>query len=122
MTTDGAPIPGHSRGVVNHEEDYANTGPSRSLWYDRLTLFRPLAIDWLRNTWGNVKEDGHRIYDVMQRVRRTFVPYDKLGNTAQDDSVGKRMETSYSTYDTPERPPGVIVPYRGKTSLPTEIA
>ena len=100
--------PDHSCGVVNHEEDYVNTGPWRSSWYDRLQLFRPSAIDWLRNAWGNVDVDGHHVYDVMQRVRQIFVPYDKLGNTAQDDSA-KRIKTSDSTYDTPERPPGVIV-------------
>ena len=108
LTTYGNPIPGHSRGVVNHEGDYVNTGPSRSSWYDRLQLFRPFAIDWLRNAWGNVDEDGHHVYDVVQRVRQIFVPYDKLGNTAQDDSA-KRIKTSDSTYDTPERPLGVIV-------------
>ena len=45
LIADGEPIPGHSRGVVNREGDYANTGPSRSSWYDRVQLFRPLAID-----------------------------------------------------------------------------
>ncbi|XP_028399018.1 uncharacterized protein LOC114522514 [Dendronephthya gigantea] len=107
LTTDGDPIPGHSRGVVNDEGDYVNTEPSRSSWYDRLQLFGPLAIDWLRNAWGNVDEEGHHVYDVTQRVRQVFIPYDKLGNTAQDDSA-KTMETSDSTYDTPERPPVVI--------------
>ena len=86
LTANGNPIPGHSSGVANHEGDYVNTGPWRSSWYDRLLLFRPLAIDWLRNAWGNVDENGHRVYDVMQRVRQIFVPYDKLRNTARDDS------------------------------------
>ena len=111
-----------SRGVVNHEGDYVNTGPWRSSWYDRLQLFRPLAIDWLRNAWGNVDEDGHHVYDVMQRVRQIFVPYDKLGNTAQNDSVARKMETTYSTYDTSERFTRVIVPCRGDTTATTEIA
>ncbi|XP_028414630.1 uncharacterized protein LOC114537738 [Dendronephthya gigantea] len=121
LTTDGDPIPGHSRGVVNHEGDYVNTGLSQSSWYDRLQFLRPLAIGWLRNAWGNVDEDGHHVYDGMQRVRQIFVPYDKLGNTAQEDSA-KRMETNYSTYDTPERPPVVIAQCQGKTSSTTEIA
>ncbi|XP_028399009.1 uncharacterized protein LOC114522509 isoform X2 [Dendronephthya gigantea] len=107
LTTDGDPVLGHSRGVVNDEGDYVNTGPSRSSWYDRLQLFRPLTIDWLRNSWGNVDEKGRHVYDVTQHVRQVFIPYDKLGNTTQDDS-SKRMETSDSTYDTPERPPVVI--------------
>ena len=111
-----------SRGVVNHEGDYVNTGPWRSSWYDKLQLFRPLSIDWLRNAWGNVDEDGHRVYDVMQRVRQIFVPYDKLGNTAQDDSARRRVETSDSTYDTTERPPAVIVQCQGGTVPTKEFA
>ena len=58
----------------------------------------------------------------MQRVRQIFIPYDRLGNTAQDDSAGRRMETSDSTYDTPERPPAVIVQCEGETVPTTEIA
>ncbi|XP_028397378.1 uncharacterized protein LOC114521159 [Dendronephthya gigantea] len=108
LTTDGDPIPGHSRGVVSHEGDYVNTGPSRSSWYDRLQFLRPLAIDWLRNAQGDVDEDGHHVYDVIQRDRQVFVPYDKLGNTPQVDSARRRMETSDSTYDTAERPLVVI--------------
>ena len=100
LTADGDPIPGHSRGIVNREGDYVNRGPSRSSWYDRLQSFRPLAIDWLRNAWGNVDEDGHHVYDVMQRVKQIFVPYDMLRNTAQEDLGEGRMETSDSTYDT----------------------
>ena len=66
--------------------------------------------------------DGHRVYNIMQRVTQFFFPYDKLENTAQDDSVARRKETSYSTCDTSERPPRVIVPCRGKTAATTEIA
>ncbi|XP_028399006.1 uncharacterized protein LOC114522508 isoform X2 [Dendronephthya gigantea] len=115
LTTDGDPIPGHSRGVVNDEGDYGNTGPSRGSWYDRLQLFRPLAVDWLRNAQGNVDEEGHHVYDVTQRVRQVFIPYEKLGNTAQVDSAGRRMESDL-TYDTPERPPGVILPCPDQTT------
>ena len=120
LTADGDPIPGYSRAVVYREGKYVNRGPSRSSWYDRIQLFRPLAIDWLRNAWGNVDEDGHHVYDVMQRVRQIFVPYHKLGNTAQDDSSRTRVETSDSTYDTTERFPGVIV--QGETAPTTEMA
>ena len=122
LIADGDPIPGHSRGIVNREGDYVNRGPPRSSWYDRLQLFRPLAIDWLRNAWGNVDEDAHRVYDVMQRVRQIFVPYDKLGNAAQDDLEGRRVETSDSTYDTTERSPVVIVPCEKLPAPKTEIA
>ena len=122
MTADGDPIPGHSRGVVNHEGDYVNTGPSRSSWYDRLQLFRPLAIDWLRNAWGNVDENGHHVYDVMQRVRQIFVPYDKLRNTAQEDLDRRKVETNDLNYDTTERPPVVIVLSEKLTAPKTEIA
>ena len=66
--------------------------------------------------------DGHRVYNVMQRVRQIFVPCSKLGNTAQNASVARRMETTDSTYDTSERPRRVIVPCRGKTTATTEIA
>ena len=111
LKTDGNLIPFNSRGVVNHKGDNVYTGPLRSSWYDRLQLFRPLAVDWLINAWGNVDENGHNVYDVMQRVRQSFDSYDKLGNTAQDDSSRKRMETSDSTYDTTERPSGVIVQF-----------
>ena len=92
------------------------------LWYDRLQLFRPLAIDQLRNAWGNVDEEGHRVYDVMQRVKQIFVPYDMLGNTAQEDSAERRMETSDTIYETSERPPAVIVQCQGKTAPTKEIA
>ena len=122
LTADGDTIPGHSRGVVNREGDYVNTGPSRSSWYDRLQLFRPLAIDWLQNARGIVDENGYHVYDVMQRVKQIFVPCDKLGNTAQNDLDGRRVEASDSTYDTAERPPVVIVQFQGETAPTTEIA
>ena len=109
LTADRNPVSGHSRGVVNHEGDYANTGPLRSSWYDKLQLFRPMALDWLRNAWGNVDEDGHPAYDVMQRVKQNFVPYDKLENTVRDDLARRRLESSDPTYDAPERPPVAIV-------------
>jgi hypothetical protein len=52
-------------------------------------------MEWLRNAWGNVDEFGRHVYDVMQRVRHVFVPYNKLTNLQQGDSagsgVGKRI-------------------------------
>ena len=122
LTVDGNPTPGPVRGVVDNEGDYVNTRPSRSSWYDSLQLFRPLAIDWLRNAWGNVDENGHHVYDVMQRVKQIFVPYDKLANIAQDDSPERRMETSDLAYDTPERPPVMIAQCQEETAPMTETA
>ena len=45
-----------------------------------------------------------------------------VGNNAQDDSARRRMETSDSTYDAPERPPAVIVQCQGEIATTTEIA
>lgn len=75
--------------------------------YDRLQVFQPLAVQWLRNAWGDVDEHGHHVYDVMQcNVGQVFVPYDKLGNTEQNETPG----SGNSTYDTPEYSLAVILP------------
>jgi hypothetical protein len=92
MTSEGKPAPGFSRGVVRYQRDYMTTRPARNSWYDRLQLIRPLAMEWLRNAWGNVDELGNYVYDVMQRVRHVFVLYNKLGNPPQGDSVGSVVE------------------------------
>ncbi|XP_028418725.1 uncharacterized protein LOC114544239, partial [Dendronephthya gigantea] len=119
LTPGGNPIPQHSRGVVLWRRDYINTHSSQSSWYDRLQLFPPLAVDWLRNAWGNVDESGHHVYDVLGRhVRNVFVPYDDLcfeTNRAQG-------ENATELYDTPERPSAVILPMEIASIPTTEIA
>ena len=114
---DGTPIPGHSRGIVHYERDYKNTSLS---WYDRLRSIQPLAVDWLRNTWGNVDESGRHIYDAMKRIPQTFVPYDKLRNLAGDNLNENGTTSSDNAYDTMERSPAVILPSRSEiTASPT---
>ncbi|CAB4014749.1 coadhesin-like isoform X2, partial [Paramuricea clavata] len=110
QTSEGEPAPGFSRGVVRYRKDYMNTGPARHSWYDRLQLIRPLATEWFQNAWGNVDEFGRHVYDVMQRVRHVFVPYNKLGNLLQGDLVGSGVGRSNNTYRTMERPAAVILP------------
>ena len=111
MQSGGIPIPGYSRGIVPYERDYINT---RNSWYDKLQSIRPLAIDWLRNSWGNVDEFGRHVYDAMIRIQHIFVPYDKLKNVRQTalHQIGTR--SSNSAYDTMERPPIAILPSRSK--------
>ncbi|CAB3998077.1 Hypothetical predicted protein [Paramuricea clavata] len=118
-TSEGEPVPGLSRGVVRYPRDYMNTRPARNSWYDRLQLLRPLAMDWLRNAWGNVDEFGRHVYDVMQRVRHVFVPYDKLSNLQQGDSAGSGVERN-NTYSTMERPAAVILPTESENASTTE--
>ncbi|XP_028416139.1 hemicentin-1-like isoform X1 [Dendronephthya gigantea] len=119
LTPDGNPIPQHSRGVVLWRRDYVNTHSSQRSWYDRLQLFPPLAVEWLRNAWGNVDESGKHVYDVLGRhVKNVFVPYDDLclkTNTVQE---GNGTEL----YDTPERPSPVILPTEIANCPTTEIA
>ena len=118
-----------------------NTRPSRSSLYDRLQVFRSIAVEWLRNAWGNVDELGHHVYDVMQQnVRQNFVPYDRLGiagqniasgsanptcdtleNSALDDSTETGKETISSTYDTLERSLAVVLPSRPENALKTKL-
>ena len=119
VTSDGEPIPGLSRGVVCYKRDYMNTRPGRNSWYDRLQLIQPLAMDWLRNAWGNVDEFGRHLYNVMQRVRHVFIPYSKLSRETPVDSTESRVETS-DTYDTTERPQGATLPVRSDYPLPAE--
>ncbi|CAB4020157.1 Hypothetical predicted protein [Paramuricea clavata] len=119
LTADGDPVPGLSRGVVLYR-DYMNTRPARNSWYDRLQLIRPLAMEWLRNAWGNVDNFGRHVYDVMQRVRHVPSPYDKLGSITQGDSSGSGMETSGSTYGTMERPAAIILPSGSENASTTE--
>ena len=119
MTSDGEPDPGFSRGVVPYQRDYVTTRPARNSWYDRLQLIRPLAMDWLRNAWGNVDEFGRHVYDVMQRVRHVFVPYNKLGNLPQGDSAGSGVERN-NTYSTMERPAAVILPTESENATTSE--
>ncbi|XP_028409307.1 SCO-spondin-like [Dendronephthya gigantea] len=101
----------NSRGVVSHRNDYVNTRPSRISWYDKLQSFRPLAVDWLRNAWGDVDSSGRHAYDVMQHnARQVFVPYDKLA--ARPESSESGTGTSSQTYSRMERPLEVISPTR----------
>jgi hypothetical protein len=73
-----------------------NTRTARNTWHDIFQLIRPLAVDWLRNTWGNVNEFGRPVYDVLQRDRHvlhtTSFTYDRLGNFTEDESAESRME------------------------------
>jgi hypothetical protein len=119
LTSEGDPVPGPSRGVVPYQRDYMNTRPVRNSWYDRLQLIRPLAMEWLRNAWGNVDEFGRHVYDVMQRVIHVFVPYDKLGNLQQGDSAGSGVERN-NTYSTLERPAAVLLPTGSENASTTE--
>ncbi|XP_028418130.1 uncharacterized protein LOC114543270 [Dendronephthya gigantea] len=131
LTIVGNPAPGLSRGVVDHRNYYANT-LSRSSLYGKLQVFRPMAVAWLRNAWGNVDEFGNHIYDVMQcDVRQVFVPYDRLEHAVQNDSAGSCDATSdpgsaqedsseseteaiSSIYNTLERFPAVVLPTRAE--------
>ncbi|CAB4019964.1 Hypothetical predicted protein [Paramuricea clavata] len=119
LTSEGEPAPGRSRGVVRYPRDYMNTRPARNSWYDRLQLIRPLAMEWLRNAWGNVDEFGRHIYDVMQRVRHVFVPYNKLSNLLRRDSAGSGVERN-NTYSTLERSAAVILPTESENASTTE--
>ena len=110
LTADGDPVPGLSRGVVRYGNDYMNTRPARNSSYDKLQVIRPLAMEWLRNAWGNVDEFGRHVYDVMQRVRHDPSPYDKLGRITHGDPSRSGMGTSNSTYGTLERGAAVILP------------
>ena len=112
MLGNGIPIPAHSRGIIPYEGDYFN---SRNSWYDKLRSIRPLAIDWLRNSWGNVDEFGRHVYDAMKRIRHIFVPYDKLKTVRRQALDGNAVRSSSSGYDTMERPPSVTLPSRSET-------
>ena len=118
LTSEGNPVPGRSRGVVRYRGDYMNTRPARNSWYDRLQLIRPLAMEWLRNAWGNVDEFGRHVYDVMQRVRHVISPYDKL--VTQSGSAGSGTPASDSSYDVMERPAAVILPSGSERASMTE--
>jgi hypothetical protein len=119
LPSGGEPVPGLSRGVVRCPGDYMNTRPARNSWYDRLQLLRPFAMEWLRNAWGNVDESGRHVYDVMQRVRHVFVPYNKLGNLQQGDSAGSGVERN-NTYSTMKRPAAVILPTESDNASTSE--
>jgi hypothetical protein len=116
LTNEGEPVPGLSRGVVCYRGDYVN---ARNSGYDRLQLIRPLAMEWLRNAWGNVDEFGRHVYDDMQRVRHVFVPYNKLSKLQQGDSAGSGVERN-DTYSTMERPAAVILPTESENASTTE--
>ena len=120
VTSHGEPAPGFSRGVVRYRRDYMNTGPARNSWYARLQLIRPFAMEWLRNAWGNVDEFGRHVYDVMQRARHVFVPYNKFGNLQQGDSAGSGGGKDDSTYSSMERPAAVILPTESENASTTE--
>ena len=88
----------------------------RNSWYDRLHLVRPLAMEWLRNAWGNIDRFGRHIYDVMQRAQHNISAYDKLSKTRQG---GSGNQTSESLYNTLERSPPVL-PSRCESPQTTE--
>ena len=120
LTSEEEPAPGLSRGVVRYRRDYMNTRPARNSGYDKLQLIRPLAMEWLRNAWGNVDEFGRHVYDVVQRGRHVFVPYHKLGNLQQGDSAGSGVEIINNTYSTMERPAAVILPTGSENASTSE--
>ena len=109
MLSDAVPVPGHSRGIVIYERHYINR---RNSWYDKLRSIRPLAIDWLRNSWGNIDEFGRHVYDAMKRIQHIFVSYDKLRNVGPATLNEKRTRRDSNAYDTMERPPPVTLPSR----------
>lgn len=114
-----------------------NTRPSQRSWYDRLHVFRPITVEWLRNAWGNVDVFGNNVYDIMQRyVGQIFVLYDKSGNTvqnesarsgntsrgtlkssAQNDSTRNEAEGSSRTYDTLKRLQAMALPTGSENTL-----
>ena len=111
MLSDGIPVPVHSRGIVAYEGDYIN---KRNSWYDKLQSIRLLAIDWLRNSWGNVDEFGRHVYGAMKRIRHIFVPYDKLRNATQESLNENGTRSNSNAYDIVERPPPVTLPSRSE--------
>ena len=112
--SDGTPVPAQTRGIVPYERDYKNTSLS---WYDKLQRIRPLAIDWLRNTWGNIDEFGRHVYDAMKRIPHIFVPYDKMRNAARDNLNENGATSSSNTYDNMERLPPITLPSRRESVL-----
>lgn len=122
LTGEGNPVPGFSSGIVRYARDYMNTRPVLNSWYNRLRLIRPLAIDWLRNSWGNVDEFGRHVYDAMKRVCHIFVPYDRLDNVTQDDLDSRDgIRRNSNAYNTMERPPTVMLPNQSESSSMTEM-
>ena len=112
--SDGTPVPAQTRGIVPYERDYKNTSLS---WYDKLQTIRPLAIDWLRNTWGNIDEFGRHVYDTIKRIPHIFATYDKIRNAARDDLNENGATSSSNTYDNMERLPPVTLPSRRESVL-----
>ena len=115
LTSDGNPIPGFSRGIVHYRRDYINTRSARNSWYDQLQLIGPLAMEWLRNAWGNIDQFGRHVYDVMQRAQHVS-PYDKLSEIKQGDLAGSRKQTSGSSCGTLERSEAVLFSRRESLS------
>ena len=113
MLSDGDPDPCHSRGIVSYEKDYINR---RNSWYDKLRSVRSLAIDWLRNSWGNVDEFGRHVYDAMIRIQHIFAPYDKLRNVGEKALNEKGTNSGSDAYDTMQRPPPVILASRSEVA------
>ena len=78
--------------MVNYEHDYVNTSSSCKSRYTKLQRFRPIVIDWLRNVCGNVDQFERHVYDIMQRVKKEFVPYDKMSNEQRNSTEVGRNE------------------------------
>ena len=77
LTDEENPVPGLSRGVAIHRRDYINTRSTAS-WYNKLHLIRPLAMEWLRNAWGNVDQSGRHeqvgiLSPLVSKLRALFV-------------------------------------------------
>ena len=119
MTDEGNPVPGFSRGVALHRSNYINTR-NTATWYNKLQLIRPLAMDWLRNAWGNVDQSGCHTYDVMQRDQHVNSPYDKLHQTTERDLAESSAPASSNLYNTLERPAAVLLPSRRQDASTAE--
>jgi hypothetical protein len=117
VRSEGEPVPGHSRGVVPYQGDYMNTRPARNLWYDRLQLFRRLAIEWLRNTWGNVDEIGMCMTSC--NASDMFLSHTTSWAT-HPKATRPGVEWSNKTYSTLERPAAVILPTESENTSTTE--
>ena len=93
------------QGIVHYKRDYINTRQQMA-YYDNLTIFRPSAINWLRNAWGNVDRVGRHVYDSMQRVTSLILPYSRLIRSKRhrtSEEVTHELIRSDELYDNFER-------------------
>ena len=111
LSGDGAPIPGITRGIISYQPHYSNSQLLMSNErYSKLQVISAIAINWMRNTWGQVDQLGRHVYDILFFWPKSISHYDTsrtvalAKNLSSRTNIGAIDENGQQVYDHTEQP------------------